>query len=84
MVHTDINPQKLVSKHGTMVEVPTKKELSQGSMLKKGLIRIKHLYWLYYIHLPFCLMSHFDSFCLHFLVLITFILSFYGLVKYIL
>lgn len=42
------------------------------------------LYWMYYIHLPFYLMTSFDSFCLHAFFLIIFSLSVFGVIKYFL
>ncbi|CCH62851.1 hypothetical protein TBLA_0I01920 [Henningerozyma blattae CBS 6284] len=41
------------------------------------------LYWIYYIHLPFYLMTSFDSFCLHVFFLMIFSLSLFGIIKYI-
>ena len=40
------------------------------------------IYWVYYIHLPYYLMTSFDSFCLHVFFLVIFSLSFFGLIKY--
>lgn len=45
---------------------------------------VESLYWMYYIHLPFYLMTSFDSFCLHAFFLIIFSLSFFGVIKYFL
>ncbi|QLL32173.1 hypothetical protein HG536_0C03410 [Torulaspora globosa] len=45
---------------------------------------VESLYWMYYIHLPYYLMTSFDSFCLHTFFLIIFSLSVFGVIKYFL
>ncbi|KAL3228946.1 Serine palmitoyltransferase-regulating protein TSC3 [Nakaseomyces bracarensis] len=40
------------------------------------------VYWMYYIHMPYYLMTSFDAFCLHTFFLIIFSLSIFGVVKY--
>lgn len=45
---------------------------------------VESLYWMYYIHLPYYLMTSFDSFCLHAFFLTIFSLGFFGVIKYLL
>lgn len=45
---------------------------------------VESLYWMYYIHLPYYLMTSFDSFCLHAFFLTIFSLGFFGIIKYLL
>ncbi|KAM3164452.1 Serine palmitoyltransferase-regulating protein TSC3 [Lachancea thermotolerans] len=68
---------------GTMVYRPTDEELSKGTFMEKVLDFCENLYWMYYIHLPYYLMTTGDAFCLHafFLAMLTFAL--FGLIKYI-
>ena len=40
------------------------------------------IYWMYYIHMPYYLMTSFDAFCLHTFFLMIFSLSLFGIVKY--
>lgn len=67
---------------GTMIYNPTNEQMSSGSFVEKVANFIENLYWMYYIHFPFYLMTSFDSFCLHALVLVLFCLSFFGILKY--
>ncbi|CCC71829.1 hypothetical protein NCAS_0I01610 [Naumovozyma castellii] len=75
----------------TMIFVPTNKELKEkrraangrGSIMEKVEEIVEKLYWMYYIHLPYYLMTSFDSFCLHLFFLTIFSLSVFAVIKYI-
>ncbi|CCF57037.1 hypothetical protein KAFR_0C00420 [Kazachstania africana CBS 2517] len=72
----------------TMTWVPTIKEAKEANKDKQNVIidkleeGIEKLYWMYYIHLPYYLMTSFDSFCLHVFFLTIFCLSIFGVIKY--
>lgn len=73
--------------HSTMVYVETIRERKLRDGSGKGVMDkladfIESLYWMYYIHLPFYLMTSFDSACLHVFFLTIFSLSFFGILKY--
>lgn len=77
----------ILKPHSTMVYVETIRErkLREGSgkgVMDKLADFIESLYWMYYIHLPFYLMTSFDSACLHVFFLTIFSLSFFGILKY--
>lgn len=69
--------------NGTMIYRPTDEELSNGSFLEKVSNFGENLYWMYYIHLPYYLMTTGDAFCLHTFFLAMLTLGLFGLVKYI-
>ncbi|CCD22896.1 Tsc3p NDAI_0A07420 [Naumovozyma dairenensis CBS 421] len=74
----------------TMTYVPTNKEIKEkrrgvngkASITEKIEEIVEKLYWMYYIHLPYYLMTSFDSFCLHVFFLTIFSLSVFGVIKY--
>ncbi|SCU78467.1 LANO_0A03092g1_1 [Lachancea nothofagi CBS 11611] len=81
MISTDaIHAQKL--SHGTFIYRPTDEELSKGTFVEKVSNFGENLYWMYYIHLPYYLMTSGDAFCLHSFFLGMFTLGLFGLVKY--
>ncbi|QLG70427.1 hypothetical protein HG535_0A03660 [Zygotorulaspora mrakii] len=73
--------------HSSMIYVETIKErqvrLGYGNgILDKIKDLLENCYWVYYVHLPFYLMTSFDAFCLHsfFLTILSF--SIFGVLKY--
>ncbi|QEU62341.1 Tsc3 [Kluyveromyces lactis] len=68
---------------GTMIYTPTNQQMSRGGIAEKLADFVKNLYWVYYIHLPFYLMTSLDAFCLHTIFLVVVSLSLFGLLKYI-
>ncbi|SCU83944.1 LAMI_0C05468g1_1 [Lachancea mirantina] len=68
---------------GTMTYQPTDDQLSTGSFAERISDFAESIYWMYYIHLPFYLMTSFDAFCLHTFFLAIFTLSLFGFIKYI-
>lgn len=66
----------------TIKESKMKSENKQHFVLEKAEEVVEKLYWMYYIHLPYYLMTSFDSFCLHVFFLTIFCLSTFGVVKY--
>ncbi|SCU80347.1 LADA_0B06744g1_1 [Lachancea dasiensis] len=76
-----IKSQKL--SHGTFIYRPTDDELSTGSLWEKLSNFGENLYWMYYIHLPYYLMTSGDAFCLHSFFLAMFTLGVFGLIKYL-
>ncbi|AMD22364.1 HGR025Cp [Eremothecium sinecaudum] len=79
--NTAYKPYK--KERGTMVYTPTNVEESNGGIIESVRNFIEQLYWMYYVHLPYYLMTDFDAFCLHTLFLVMFILSLFGLVKWL-
>ncbi|CDO96217.1 unnamed protein product [Kluyveromyces dobzhanskii CBS 2104] len=69
---------------GSMIYTPTNQQMSRGGIAEKLADFVKNLYWAYYIHLPFYLMTSVDAFCVHTVFLVIVSLSFFGLLKYIL
>lgn len=71
----------------SMIYVETIKERQTRLGSGKGIQdRIKDIlenaYWVYYVHLPFYLMTSFDAFCLHSFFLTIFSFSIFGILKY--
>lgn len=72
----------------SMEWVPTNKELKMRSGKKPNILLdkidgvISKLYWMYYVHLPFYVMTSDDAFYLHLFFLSIFSLSLFGLIKY--
>lgn len=67
-----------------MVYTPTDAQQATGKVHEKVYKFFESLYWMYYIHLPYYLMTSFDSFCLHVFFLVVFTLSLFGLLKWVL
>ncbi|SCW01662.1 LAFE_0E04544g1_1 [Lachancea fermentati] len=70
-------------RRGKMIFSPTDEQQSTGSLSEKVSNFFENLYWMYYIHLPYYLMTSFDAFCLHIFFLTIFTLSLFGIIKYI-
>ncbi|AGO13891.1 AaceriAGR026Cp [[Ashbya] aceris (nom. inval.)] len=68
---------------GTMIYTPTDAQEATGKLHEKVFKFFESLYWMYYIHLPYYLMTSFDSFCLHVFFLVVFTLSLFGLLKWV-
>ncbi|AET38360.1 Tsc3p Ecym_2649 [Eremothecium cymbalariae DBVPG len=83
MVTTEKIYEPYKKARGTMVYAPTNAQKSKGGFIERVSNSIENLYWMYYIHLPYYLMTNFDSFCLHTMFLIIFTLSLFGLGKWI-
>lgn len=68
--------------------VPTMKQVRAHSKGKYNTISSKidnfvsQLYWTYYVHLPFYIMTSDDAFIVHLLFLSVFSLGIFGIIKY--
>lgn len=83
----DVKPVRKVKSSMRYIETIRERKIRKGSgggILDKIADLNESLYWMYYIHLPFYLMTSFDSFCLHAFFLTIFSLSFFGVIKYFL
>ncbi|EDO16676.1 hypothetical protein Kpol_1052p23 [Vanderwaltozyma polyspora DSM 70294] len=81
---TTASPSKYVSSM-QYVETGHQRKLrkGKGNFFVELLEKLgEKLYWIYYIHLPFYLMTSFDSFCLHSSFLIAFTVGCFGFIKY--
>ncbi|QGN15868.1 protein TSC3 [Kluyveromyces marxianus] len=68
---------------GTMVYTPTNQQMSKGGIVERVVDIVKNIYWAYYVHLPYYLMTPLDAFCLHTICLVIVSLSLFGLLKYL-
>ncbi|CCK72163.1 Tsc3p KNAG_0J00810 [Huiozyma naganishii CBS 8797] len=71
-----------------MMWVPTIKQMRAKSGQKRNIVLekmdafVSKLYWMYYVHLPFYVMTSDDAFYLHVFFLSIFSLSLFGVIKY--
>lgn len=73
--------------HTTFEYVPTTQEKRKqmgktDNIFQKAIHVVMRLHWLYYIHLPFYVMTSSDAFYMHAFFLIILSLSLFGIIKY--